>query len=514
MVRIGDGGDVSSDSELTAERSSPREITTVQIGEGSLDQVAQRLGVAADTLHQANPQLSDPTRVLPGQELNLPATRDLPQAGSGAGPGVAEGPPAPLNDARTQKLELAMGAQCMRSRLESTLHDMAGGGPGFPNQPGGLIGGGSGPGLPGQSEGLGFPGSDRLGSLGASGGLVAPDGKELGLPGESGGLIGSGGSSGGSLVSGGTGAGGVAAGGGGFVGTAKALVTGGVQAGDWNIGVGWKGKTDNQFDGSVEGNQARELGGRDKLTDMGGKFAADGSLKGHGGSQGAGGDFPAGSDAFGQQPGLGDNAPSIGGFRLSTGASLDANPLPGTGGAAFDVSIFTGGSTDTDGTDASSDTGGTEGTDETDDTDSTEETDETEGSDETEGTDDTDGVDGGDDESGGEGQDVDGADTGRRSVPDDNQYLYAQATRTRRTIPNRDPLGDPMNTVGGGGGAAWSGAVLGGEHAVVGEQADGVLQTPSDQLIGTERVDRGGKKKDGEEIGPIIRQPQYIDPIG
>jgi len=288
--------------------------------------------------------------------------------------------------------------------------------------------------------------------------------------------------------------------------------------------VGWKGKTDNQFDGSVEGNQARELGGRDKLTDMGGKFAADGSLKGHGGSQGVGGGFPAGSDAFGQQPGLGDNAPLIGGsntgtepggggFRLSTGASLDSNAMPGTGESAFDVSMFTGGSTDTDGTDASSNTGGTEGTDETDDTDSTEATDETEGSDETVGTDDTDGVDGSDDGSEGEGQDVDGSDTGRRSIPDDNQYLYAQASRTRRTPPNRDPLGDPMNTVGGGGGAAWSGAVLGGEHAVVGEHADGILQTPSDQLIGTERGDRGGKKKDGEEIGPIIRQPQYVDPI-
>ena len=54
------------------EKSSEKSVTTVQAGERSLPDVAQRLGVDSDCLQKANPHLSDTTKLTPGQEIRLP----------------------------------------------------------------------------------------------------------------------------------------------------------------------------------------------------------------------------------------------------------------------------------------------------------------------------------------------------------------------------------------------------------------------------------------------------------
>src|SRR5690242_18601015 len=49
-----------------------RVCATVQVGESSISQVAQRLGCDPTSLLHANPHLTDPADLKAGQELNLP----------------------------------------------------------------------------------------------------------------------------------------------------------------------------------------------------------------------------------------------------------------------------------------------------------------------------------------------------------------------------------------------------------------------------------------------------------
>ena len=70
MPRIeGGAGPIPVSSGST---SGGKPVTTVQLGESKLSEVAQRLGIESDSLHNANPQVGDPNQLKVGQELNLP----------------------------------------------------------------------------------------------------------------------------------------------------------------------------------------------------------------------------------------------------------------------------------------------------------------------------------------------------------------------------------------------------------------------------------------------------------
>lgn len=49
-----------------------KSVATVQLGESKLSEVARRLGVDPDSLHNVNPQVADANKLKVGQELNLP----------------------------------------------------------------------------------------------------------------------------------------------------------------------------------------------------------------------------------------------------------------------------------------------------------------------------------------------------------------------------------------------------------------------------------------------------------
>ena len=52
--------------------STDAPTATVRFGENTLAQVAQRLGLDPDALQQANPKITDPSKLTIGQELRLP----------------------------------------------------------------------------------------------------------------------------------------------------------------------------------------------------------------------------------------------------------------------------------------------------------------------------------------------------------------------------------------------------------------------------------------------------------
>lgn len=70
MPRIdGSAGPIPvSDSSTSIGKS----VATVQLGESKLSEVARRLGVDPDSLHNVNPQVADANKLKVGQELNLP----------------------------------------------------------------------------------------------------------------------------------------------------------------------------------------------------------------------------------------------------------------------------------------------------------------------------------------------------------------------------------------------------------------------------------------------------------
>ena len=82
--------------------STDTPVDTVRLGENTLSQVAQRLGMDPDTLRQANPQISDPTRLMVGQEVRLP----LCQASQGPSGNDLGGKPAPSNTASPSGLSM------------------------------------------------------------------------------------------------------------------------------------------------------------------------------------------------------------------------------------------------------------------------------------------------------------------------------------------------------------------------------------------------------------------------
>ncbi len=70
MPRIeGGAGPIPVSSGST---SGGKSVATVQLGESKLSEVAKRLGIDSDSLHNANPQVGDPNQLKVGQELNLP----------------------------------------------------------------------------------------------------------------------------------------------------------------------------------------------------------------------------------------------------------------------------------------------------------------------------------------------------------------------------------------------------------------------------------------------------------
>jgi murein DD-endopeptidase MepM/ murein hydrolase activator NlpD len=54
------------------EESGEKSVATVRVGEQSLSDVAQRLGFDRDSLQKANPNLSETSKLTPGQEIRLP----------------------------------------------------------------------------------------------------------------------------------------------------------------------------------------------------------------------------------------------------------------------------------------------------------------------------------------------------------------------------------------------------------------------------------------------------------
>jgi LysM domain len=79
-------------------------VATVQVGESDLSQVAKRLGQDPTSLAAANPQISDPTKLTVGQDINLPQNHSpaVPVANSEIG-ALGQSPtthsdPAPAGD--------------------------------------------------------------------------------------------------------------------------------------------------------------------------------------------------------------------------------------------------------------------------------------------------------------------------------------------------------------------------------------------------------------------------------
>ena len=77
-------------------------VTTAQVGENSLSQIAARLGVDLQSLLAANPQIPDPNKVQAGQDIHLPPCGDINTrqdtpggSDSGSGPTLSR---APLGD--------------------------------------------------------------------------------------------------------------------------------------------------------------------------------------------------------------------------------------------------------------------------------------------------------------------------------------------------------------------------------------------------------------------------------
>ncbi len=76
----------------TAANDSP--LATVRLGENTLPQVAERLGVDADLLLQANPQITNPNRLSVGQEIRLPSCSAQAHDTDASAPGHGGNSPA------------------------------------------------------------------------------------------------------------------------------------------------------------------------------------------------------------------------------------------------------------------------------------------------------------------------------------------------------------------------------------------------------------------------------------
>jgi|GEM_PF-5453668 len=123
MMRINDSH-VSKLKHLAGDESATRSAqrTTVQQGEKSLAQVAQRLKVGEKVLHQANPQVTDPTALKAGQELRLP---EIPPTKLPSEAAAAEtaGPTTSARGETTLKGNLVKTALLHSPQLRPELHD-------------------------------------------------------------------------------------------------------------------------------------------------------------------------------------------------------------------------------------------------------------------------------------------------------------------------------------------------------------------------------------------------------
>ena len=116
MPRI-DGSAGSIPVGSIGSKASDNSAATVQMGESKLSEVAQRLGVDANSLQNANPQITDPMKLKVGQEVNLPplqAQTLKEQDGPALQPASSQSglPPAPLGD--------PLAKNAMQARLSAT----------------------------------------------------------------------------------------------------------------------------------------------------------------------------------------------------------------------------------------------------------------------------------------------------------------------------------------------------------------------------------------------------------
>lgn len=115
------------------DHGSERPVATVQLGETSLSDIARRLGIDKDGLQQANPQISNPTSLKVGQQVQLPPRHTSPAPiESDAGPQILpsnsvsqSGPPVlakgdPLAKASAQ-MRLAEGALPLQNSVQNSV---------------------------------------------------------------------------------------------------------------------------------------------------------------------------------------------------------------------------------------------------------------------------------------------------------------------------------------------------------------------------------------------------------
>jgi len=91
-------------------------VATVQDGEHTLAQVAERLGVNADDLQSANPQIADPLRLTAGQEIRLPSSTAGTPKETAADASQGGGNPVYVPD-MSKRMDSSLGGDVMRALL-------------------------------------------------------------------------------------------------------------------------------------------------------------------------------------------------------------------------------------------------------------------------------------------------------------------------------------------------------------------------------------------------------------
>src|SRR5438309_1581915 len=92
----------------------------VRSGEGTLSQVASRLGVDLDDLCRANPQIANPNSLTPGQEIRIPATATGGPPASNATDGTSdEGAAGGVPTDASKRMESRLDAAVMRVLINS-----------------------------------------------------------------------------------------------------------------------------------------------------------------------------------------------------------------------------------------------------------------------------------------------------------------------------------------------------------------------------------------------------------
>jgi len=91
--------------------------TAVRGGEGTLAQVASRLGVDVSDLQQANPQIANPNKLIPGQEIRIPSLSTGGSPGGGATNETSDDGAAAAGTDAGKRMESSLGGSVMRALL-------------------------------------------------------------------------------------------------------------------------------------------------------------------------------------------------------------------------------------------------------------------------------------------------------------------------------------------------------------------------------------------------------------